>query len=51
MVLISSLSSFVACTCLFRSGVGAIDSPNQSGQGFDQYDTFEVFEKVFEATF
>ena len=51
MVLHSSLSSFVASTRLIRSGVGAIDSPDQSRQGFEQYDTFEVLEKVFHSTF
>ena len=51
VVLHSSLSSFVASTRLIRSGVGAIDSPDQSRQGFEQYDTFEVLEKVFQATF
>ena len=51
MVLHSSLSSFVASTRLIRSGVGAIDSPDQSRQGFEQYDTSEVLEKVFQSTF
>ena len=51
MVLHSSLSLFVASTRLIRSGVGAIDSPDQSRQAFEQYDTFEVLEKVFQATF
>ena len=51
MVLHSSLSSFVASTRLLWSGVGAIDSPDQSRQGFEQYDTFEVLEKVFQSTF
>ena len=46
MVLHSSLSSFVASTRLIRSGVGAIDSPDQSRQGFEQYDTPEVLEKI-----
>ena len=47
VVLHSSLSSFVASTRLIRSGVGAIDSPDQSRQGFEQYDTSEVLEKFF----
>ena len=51
VVLQSSLSSFVASTRLIWSGVGAIDSPDQSCQGFEQYDTFEILEKVFQATF
>ena len=45
MVLHSSLSSFVASTRLIWSGVGAIDSPDQSRQGFEQYDTSEVLKK------
>ena len=51
VVLHSSLSFFVASTRLIRSGVGTIDSPDQSRQGFKQYDTSEVFEKVFQSTF
>ena len=51
MVLHSSLSSFVASTRLIRSGVGAIDSPDQSRQGFEQYDTSEVPENFSWATF
>ena len=51
VVLHSSLSSFVASTRLIRLGVGAIDSPDQSRQGFEQYDTPEVLEKVFQSTF
>ena len=39
VVLHSSLSSFIASTRLIRSGVGAIDSPDQPRQGFEQYDT------------
>ena len=50
MVLHSSLSSFVASTRLIWSGVDAIDSPDQSRQGFEQYDTFEVLEKNSWAT-
>ena len=45
------LTSFVASTHLIRSGVGAIDSPDESRQGFEQYDTFEVLEKVFQSIF
>ena len=45
MVLHSSLSSFVASTRLIRSGVGAIDSPDQLRQGLEQYDASEVPEK------
>ena len=51
VVLHSSLSSFVASTRLIRSEDGAIDSPDQSRQGFEQYDTSEVLEKVFQSTF
>ena len=51
MVLHSSLSLFVASTRLIRSGVGAIDSPDQSRQLFDQYDPSEVPEKFSRATF
>ena len=51
VLLHSSLSSFVASTCLIRSGDGAIDSPDQSRQYFEQYDTSEVLEKVLQSTF
>ena len=51
MVLHPSLSSFLASTRLIRSGVSAIDSPDQSRQGFEQYDTSEVLEKISQATF
>ena len=51
VILHSSLSSFVASTRLNRSGVGAIDSPDQSRQGFEQYNTSEVLEKISRATF
>ena len=51
MVLLSSLASFVASTRLIRSGIGAIDSPDQSLQGFEQYNTSEVLEKISQATF
>ena len=48
MVLHSSLPSFVTFTVLIRPGVGAIDSPDQSRQGFEQYDTSEVLKKILE---
>ena len=51
VVLHSSLSSFVTSTSLIRLGVGAIDSHDQSRQGFEQYDTFEVLEKIYQVTF
>ena len=51
MVLLSSLASFVASTRLIRSGIGAIDSPDQSRQGFEQYNTSEVLEKNFSGDF
>ena len=50
-LLLSSLTSFVASTRLIRSGVGAIDIPDQSCQMFDQYDPSEVPEKISRATF
>ena len=50
-LLLSSLTSFVASTRRIRSGVGAIDSPDQSRQLFDQYDPSEVPEKFSRATF
>ena len=51
MVPFSSLVSFVASTRLIWSGIGAIDSPGQSRQGFEQYNTSEVLEKISQATF
>ena len=42
-----SMGSFFASTCPMRSGVGAIDNPDQSGQVFEQYDISEVPEKNF----
>ena len=51
VVVLSSLASFVASTRLIRSGIGAIDSPDQSCQGFEQYNTYEVLEKISQATF
>ena len=50
-MLLSSLTSFVASTRLNRSRVGAIDSPDQPRQVFDQYDTCEVPENFSWATF
>ena len=50
VVLHSSLSSFVASTRLIWSGVGAIDSLDQSRQSFEQYDTSQVLEKNSWAT-
>ena len=50
-LLLSSLASFIASTRLNRSRVCAIDSPDQSRQVFDQYDTSEVSEKFSWATF
>ena len=49
--LLSSVASFVTSTRLIRSGVDAIDSPDQSRQDFEQYDTSKVLEKVFQSTF
>ena len=51
VVLFSSFASFVVSTRLNRSGIGAIDSPGQSRQGFEQYNTSEVLEKISQATF
>ena len=51
VVLLSSLASFVASTRLIQSRIGAIDSPDQSRQGFEQYNTSEVLEKISRATF
>ena len=51
VVLLTSLVLFVASTRLIRLGVGAIDSPDQSRQGFEQYDTSEVLEKGFSVDF
>jgi len=36
VVLLSLLASFVASTRLIGSGIGAIDSPDQSRQAFEQ---------------
>ena len=51
MVSLSSLASFVASTRLIRSRIGAIDTPDQSRQGFEQYNTSEVLEKNFSGDF
>ena len=42
-LLLSSMASFVASTRLIRSGVAAIDSPDQSRQIFDQHATSELW--------
>ena len=46
-----SMVSFFASTCPIRSGVGAIDNPDQSGQVFEQYDVSEVPKKFSRTTF
>ena len=51
MVHLFSMVSFFASTCPLRSGVGAIDNPDQSGQVFEQYDVSEVPEKIFSDDF
>ena len=51
MVLHSSLTSFVVSTRLIRSGVDAIDSPDQFRQLVDQYDPSEIPEKIFSVDF
>ena len=51
VVLLSSLASFVVSTRLIQSRIGAIDSPDQSRQGFEQYNTSEVLEKNFSGDF
>ena len=45
------MTSFVTSTRLIRSENGAIDSPDQSRQLFDQYDPSEVPEKIFSGDF
>ena len=50
-LLLSSLASFVAYTRLIRSVIGAIDSPGQFRQGFEQYNISEVLEKISQVTF
>ena len=51
MIYLFSMVSFFASTCPIRSGVGAIDNPDQSGQVFEQYDVSEVPEKIFSDDF
>ena len=51
VVLLSLLASFVTSTRLIRSRLGAIDSPDQSRHGFEQYNTSEVLEKISQVTF
>ena len=51
MIYLFSMVSFFASTCPIRSGVGAIDNPDQSGQVFEQYDVSEVPEKFFSHDF
>ena len=51
VVLLTSLVSFVASTRLIRLEVGAIDTPNQSCQSFEQYGASEVLEKFLERLF
>ena len=46
IVVLSSLSSFVARTRLIRSEISAIHSPDQSRQGIEQYNILsEVLER------
>ena len=45
VVSLSSLALSVASTCLIRSVVGAIHSPDQSRQVFEQYDASKVPQK------
>merc|ERR1712219_26027 len=51
VIYLFSIVSFFASTCPIWSGVGAIDSPDQSGQVFEQYDVSEVPEKIFSDDF
>ena len=51
MIYLFSMVSFFASTCPIRSGVGAIDNPDQSGQVFEQYDVSEVPENFFSDDF
>ena len=51
VVYLVSMVSFFASTCPIRSGVGAIDNPDQPGQVFEQYDISEVPEKISRTTF
>ena len=51
MIYLFSMVSFFASTCPIRSGVGAIDNLDQSGQVFEQYDVSEVPEIFSRTTF
>ena len=51
MTHLSSMVSFFTSTCPIRSGVGAIDNPDQLGQVFEQYDISEVPDKNFSDDF
>ena len=51
MVHLFSMVSFFASTCPIRSGVAAIDNPDQYGQVFEQYDVSEVPENFFSHDF
>ena len=51
MVHLFSMVSFFASTRPIRSGIGAIDNPDHSGQVFEQYDISEVPEKNFSDDF
>ena len=51
MIYLFSMVSFFASTCPIRSGVGAIDNPDQSGQVFEPYGVSEVPEKISRTTF
>ena len=46
-----SMVSLYASTRPIRSGVGAVDNPDQSGQVFEQYDISKVPEKFFSDDF
>ena len=51
MVHLFSMVPFFASTCPIRSGAGANDNPDQSGQVFEQYDISEVPEKNSQTSF
>ena len=46
-----SMVSFFDSTCPIRSGVGAIDNPDHSGQVFEKYDISKVSEKISRTAF
>ena len=46
-IFMACISNFVVSTRLIWSGVGVIDSTDQSRQGFEQYDTSEILQKFF----